>query len=164
MKIWENLKKWLGKATLKPQRKYYKLDDIILYNWLQCTEGKYNFARIGATDEDVIDEEDMKAFEKIYSDYIDKYGINDLYKQYLNLAKKRAIAQLDYVATKKKFAFNIIRVMDAKIEDIKKQMNKGISTESVLVHLSKFMGFRQDPKKMTFVEYLSLVKEYERTN
>lgn len=154
----------LGKATLKQPRQYYKLDDILLYNWLQCTEGKYNFARIGATDSDVIDNHDIEAFEVIYSAYIDKYGINDLYKQYLNLAKKRALAQLEYVATKRKFQFNIIRVMDAKIEDIKKQMNKGITTESVLVHLSKFMGAYQDPKKITFVYYLSMIKEYERAN
>ncbi len=137
---------------------------MILFNWLQCVDGKFNYARLNATDEDTITDADVLAWEKIYDSYINHFGINALYKEYLAKAKKRAIAQLDYVATRKKIHFNIIRIMDVELEKLKTRMNQGVTTESVLVHLSKYMGFRQDTKKLTVKEYFSMIKEYERAN
>lgn len=137
---------------------------MILFNWLQCVEGKFNYARLNATDEDVLNDADVLAWEKIYDSYINHFGINALYKEYLAKAKKKAIAQLDYAITRKKIHFNVIRIMDVELEKLKTRMNQGVTTESVLVHLSKYMGFKQDPKKLTVKEYFSMIKEYERAN
>lgn len=137
---------------------------MILFNWLQCVEGKVNYARINASDHDKLNEKDIEAWEKIYDSYINFYGINALYKEYLSKAKKKALAQLEYTITRKKIHFNVIRIMDVELEKLKNRMNQGVTTESVLVHLSKYMGFKQDPKKLTVKEYFSMIKEYERAN
>jgi hypothetical protein len=137
---------------------------MILFNWLQCVDGKFNYARLNATDNDNITDADVLAWEKIYDSYINHFGINKLYQQYLDKCRKRAIAQNDYILTNKKIYFNVIRIMDVEIEKIKNEMNKGISTDQVLVHLTKFMGFRQDIKKITVIEYFNMIKEYERAN
>lgn len=146
------------------ERRYSGIDTMILFNWLQCLDGNFNYTRLRATENDVIDENDMNAWDKVYSSYIDCFGLNDLYIRLLGFQKKKALAQAEYVLTKSAFQKNIIRLMDIEIEKVKKEMNKGITTESVLVHLSKYMGFRQDPKKITVKEYFSLIKEYERSN
>lgn len=164
MKIWKSLKSWFGKATSKQHVGYYNFDDIILYNWLKCADGNVNYCRVGASESDEITEQDVKQWDKIYCDYIDTMGLNGLYKQFLMKSKKKALIELDYVITRSKFLTNALRVIDVELDKLKEQMNKGISTEQVLVHLSKYMGYRQDPKKITFKEYLNLIKEYERNN
>lgn len=145
--------------------KYYKsIEDISLYNWLKCADGKVNYCRIGASESDEITEQDFKQWDKIYCDYIDTMGLNGLYKQFLMKSKKKALIELDYVITRSKFLTNALRVIDVELEKLKEQMNKGVTTDQVMVHLSKFMGFRLDPKQITFKEYLNLIKEYERAN
>lgn len=164
MKTWQNLKKWFGKATSKQQEGYYNFDDIILYNWLKCADGKVNYCRVNASTTDKIRQKDLIEWDRIYCEYIDTMGLNGIYKQFLLKSKKKALIELDYVITRSKFLTNALRVIDVELEKLKEQMNKGITTEQVLVHLSKYMGYRQDPKKITFKEYLNLIKEYERAN
>lgn len=164
MRIWENLKKWLGKTTSKQHVDYYNFEDIILYNWLKCSDGKVNYCRIRSSESDEITEKDLKQWDKIYCDYIDEMGLDGLYKQFLMKSKKKALIELDYVITKSRFLLNALRVVEVDLQKLKEQMSKGVTTEQVLVHLSKYMGYRQDPKKITFKEYLNLIKEYERAN
>jgi len=146
-----------------PVKRYKSVHDIVMYNWLQCLKGEFQYTRINS-DYKEQNESDIKAWESIYDSYINLFGIDKLYKQYLDKCRKRATAQNDYIITGKKIHFNIIRIMDVEIEKIKNEMNKGITTEQVLVHLNKFMGFRQDIKKITVVEYFNMIKEYERAN
>ena len=143
--------------------RYKSIDDMILYNWLKCVDGEMQYTRISGHDVEA-NQDDLSAWDVIYSSYINHFGINKLYQQYLDKCRKRAIAQNDYILTNKKIYFNVIRIMDVEIEKIKNEMNKGISTEQVLVHLTKFMGFRQDIKRITVVEYFNMIKEYERAN
>lgn len=133
-----------------------------LYNWIECLDNRYNFSRIKPSAKDLITQKDVEAWELIYETYIEKFGLNELYARLLALQKKRAVAQCDYIVTKNSYNFNIIRKMDVEIIQIKKEMNKGVTTEKVLVHLSKYMGYRQDVKKITVLEYFTLIKEYER--
>lgn len=153
-----------GRSTSTTHVKYYKsIDDILLFNWLKCIGGEYQYARI-----DVVNEkhtlQDIEAWESIYSTYVDEFGLNQLYKDYLKKSKKLAMLQAEYILTEKRFHLNAIEVLQEQVEKIKKQMDSGITSDSVLVHLSKFMGYKVDPKKITAKEYFILIKEYERAN
>jgi len=106
----------------------------------------------------------LDSWNKIYDNYLDIYGLNDLSKRMIKLQIKLAKAQNDYLIKNSKFQFNVIRILNVEIDKLKGQMNKGITTESVLVHLSKFMGFKQTTKTLTVREYFDLLKEYERKN
>lgn len=147
------------------REKYYSgIDDMILYNWLKCLEGKLNYCRINPTATDEITQKDLNAWNKIYDNYLDTFGLNDVAKKFIKLKIKLARAQNDYIIKETKFLFNVMRILTVEIEKLEKEMNKGVSTESVLVHLSKFMGFKQSTKQLTVREYFDLLKEYERAN
>lgn len=137
---------------------------MILHNWLKCLEGKINFARINPTENDEITQQDLNAWNKIYDNYLDTYGLNEIAKKFIKLKIKLARSQNDYIIKETKFLFNVIRILNVEIEKLEKEMNKGVSTESVLVHLSKFMGFKQTTKTLTVREYFDLLKEYERAH
>jgi hypothetical protein len=137
---------------------------MLLYNWLKCLEGKINYTRVEASESDEITQQDLDSWNKIYDNYLDIYGLNDLSKRMIKLQIKLAKAQNDYLIKNSKFQFNVIRILNVEIDKLKGQMNKGITTESVLVHLSKFMGFKQTTKTLTVREYFDLLKEYERKN
>lgn len=133
--------------------------------WLKCLENKFNHVRISPKENDIIIKKDLDCWEKIYDGYIDCFGIQDLYRQYLVTSKKLADIQLDYVIKGGKFLFNLIRVLEHELETIKAQMNKGISTESVLIHLGKWYGCGiLRAKEIKAKEYFTLIKEYERNN
>jgi hypothetical protein len=135
-----------------------------LFNWLRCLEGKLNYTRKNATEQDEITQEDLDSWNKIYDNYLDIYGLNDLAKRLMKLQVKLAKAKNDYIIRSNKFQFNVIRIIESEIEKVKGLTNKGITTESVLVHLSKFQGYHISVKTLTVREYFDLLKEYERAN
>lgn len=153
-----------SRTLTMPEKYYLGIDDMLLYNWLKCLEGKLNYARINPVSTDEITQNDLNAWNKIYDNYLDTYGLNDLAKRFIKLQIKLSRTQNDYIIKESKFLFNVMRILKVEIEKLQKEMNKGVSTESVLVHLSKFMGFKQTPKTLTVKEYFDLLKEYERAN
>ena len=164
MKILKYLKTLLGKATSTTHVKYYNsINDILLFNWFECLDGNYQYARLSGYEEKAT-LEDVKAWESIYATYVSEYGLNQLYKEYLKVARKIAILQADYIEKGVKYNLTQIEVLEEKKKGIQDQMNKGVSRDSVMVYLSKYMGFRLNPKEMTAKEYFTLIKEYERNN
>jgi len=145
------------------EKHYSGVEDMLLYNWIKCLDGEIQYTRI-IVNNDSVNEEDLKAWNKIYDNYLDVYGLNDLAKRLMNLNKKLAIAQNDYIISENRFVLNAVRVLSSEIEKIKSQMNKGLSHDKVLIHLSKFMGFKLSSKKITVKEYLDLLIEHERGN
>lgn len=145
--------------------RYSGIDEMLLFNWLECLKGKYQYVRIGAKESDEMNEDDIKAFEQVYDGYIDEMGLNPTYKELLKIKIKIAKAQTDYVLTQDKKLLNAIRIHEVKAEQLRNQMNGGITVDSVLVHLSKwFGGGMLRAKKITVKEYFTLIKEFETAN
>jgi len=146
-------------------KRYSGIDDMILDNWLKCVDGKLNYTRLEPTEKDEINQDDIDSWQKIYDSYLDHYGINELYKSYLSKAKKLAETKIKYIESERKFLHNVINVLENDMEKIQKQMQGGIATEQVLVHLSKWFGNGiLRAKDLTVKEYFTLLKEYERAN
>ena len=137
---------------------------MLLFNWLKCLEGKLNYTRINANEHDEITQEDLDSWNKIYDNYLDIYGLNDLAQRLMKLQIKLAKAKNDYIIRSNKFQFNVIRIVESEIEKLKSLTNKGITTESVLVHLSRYQGYQITVKTITVRGYFDLLKEYERAN
>jgi hypothetical protein len=165
MKILENLKRLFKRRTsITHVQRYSGIDDMLLFNWLKCLEGKLNYTRINANEHDEITQEDLDSWNKIYDNYLDIYGLNDLAQRLMKLQIKLAKAKNDYIIRSNKFQFNVIRIVESEIEKLKSLTNKGITTESVLVHLSRYQGYQITVKTITVRGYFDLLKEYERAN
>lgn len=141
---------------------YYKsIDDMILYNWIKCTQGDIKFVR---TNENGTDEQDKIVWEKIYDSYIEEFGLSPVYKKLLGAIKEKALLELDYVITKEKFKLTEIEISVVKLQSMMANNGSGISIEEALIHVSKWMGTWIDVKKVTVRDYFNLMKQYGKAN
>lgn len=141
------------------RRKYYsELDEIPIYNFNKCLEGKYNFVCVKPTDK--WSNKEVEAFIIVYDKYIKKYNRQDLegkiklYKSIVNLSLK-------YVETANEYFLTQVEIKKSQIKETTN--HKGDLTNSLVV-LGKFQGFRLSPKETTVDEFYSILKNYERAN
>lgn len=127
--------------------------------WIKCVDGDKSVLRktnIGN------DETDQKAWEMIYNDYIQIYGLSKLNKRYLESLKKRAIAELDFVISGDRFKLTLAEMEERQIETMLSNKGQNITIEQSLIHLSKWLGQWLNAKTLTAREYFDLIGEFEK--
>ena len=134
---------------------YKSVDEMPLYNWHNCMEGEYKYVRLDEKE----DAKNVEMFEKVYADYVDKFGIDNKFKQQIELIKKIAILQCEYLIIKNRFKLTQIEVENTKLEAIKKETGVGMTLQQTLIHLSKWLGYRLDWKQVSVSEYYTILNE-----
>ena len=160
-------KNWGKKSSEDTSKKlddgYYGcISDLPLYNWVECTKGNIQFTR--KDNNKGTKENDVKAWEMIYNDYIDTFGLNSLYKRMLEAIHKRAIAELDYCITGDRFKLTEAEIQETLLSNMMNNNGNGTTIEKVLIHLSKWIGHWLNSKQITAREYFDLLAEYEKYN
>lgn len=147
----------------KPQQyEYYKgIDDLPLYNWIQCNNGNLSFTRKG---EFGTPEMDVEIWQSIYDDYIKTYGLTDIQKKMFDAMKKKALLELDFVITGERFKLTEIEIAITKIDSMLANRGQGITIEQMLIHLSKWMGQWINAKNITTKDYFNLIDQYGKAN
>jgi hypothetical protein len=118
-------------------------------------EGDYRYVRIDEKES----KDNVDKFEVVYADYIEKFGIDNKFKQKIELIKKIAILQCEYLISKNRFKLTQIEVENTKLEAIKTEHGAGMSLQQVLIHLSKWLGYRLDWKQVSVSEYYTILNE-----
>jgi hypothetical protein len=118
-------------------------------------EGEYKYVRFDEKE----DTKNVEIFEKVYSDYVDKFGIDNKFKQQIELIKKIAILQCEYLISKNRFKLTQIEVENTKLEAIKKETGVGMTLQQTLMYLSKWLGYRLDWKQVSVSEYYTILNE-----
>lgn len=134
---------------------YTSIDDMPLYNWDKCMQGEYKYVRTDLKDE----QGNAEMFEKVYADYVDKFGIDNKFKQYIETIKKIALLQCEYLISKNRFKLTQIEVENTKLDALKKSDGVGMSLQQTLIYLSKWLGYRLDWKEISVSEYYTILKE-----
>jgi hypothetical protein len=141
---------------------YYKgINDMPLFNWIECHNGKIEFTR--KTDAGT-PEKDIEAWQSIYDDYIRTFGLTDVQKKLFDAMKKRAILELDYVITGDRFKLTEIEIAIARIDSMLSNKGSGITIEQALIHVSKWLGQWINPRNITVKEYFNLLEQYGKAN
>jgi hypothetical protein len=140
---------------------FTSIDELPLHNWIQCTKGDIKYVR---TDKNGTEQQDREAWEKIYNEYLQRYGLAKTYKRYLEQLKKITQAELDYVIKEDRFKLTVMEMEKQRLEQMVNNFGSGISIEAMLIHLCKWIGYFIKTKNITVVEYFNLMKEYERSN
>jgi len=142
--------------------KYYKsVDEIPLFNWIECTQGNFNYVLHDENNTSKIEDSKLEEiFNTIFDSYIQKNGISKTYERLLKLIRKRALLQLDYTINLDRFNLTKIELCDAEIETMKKSTDRGISIQETLVILSKWIGYRLDWKVISKGEFDTILKTY----
>jgi len=140
------------------ERHYQSIEEIPLFNWQKCLEGDVKYVNL-ETKEDASNQE---AFTKLYDEFLQKRGVNKEYKKYLDILKKKALLQCEFLITKDNFKLTQIEIEDAKIVSLQKTSEGGLSIDKTLIYLGKWLGYRLDWKVITVTEFYSIMEEYEK--
>lgn len=142
-------------------KKYFNdIDELPLWNWIQCTEGKIHFVRRNFNDGNEFDDE--KVWSKIYDSYLNEFGLNEKHKKMLEAIKKQTQLQLDFVITLDRFKLTQLEMQIQKLKSMVNNANSGMSIEQALVHVSKWLNQWINSKTITTREWFNILKEYER--
>ena len=140
------------------ERHYQSIDEIPLFNWQKCLNGELKYVHLELKEET----DNQEAFSKLYDEFLQKRGVNKEYQKYLDILKKKALLQCDFLITKDDFKLTQIEIEDAKIVSLQKTSESGLSIEKTLIYLGKWLGYRLDWKVITVTEFYSIMEEYEK--
>jgi hypothetical protein len=136
---------------------YDSIEEMPLYNWHKCINGDYYYVRVDGKQHDLVECE--KAFKSVYDTYMEKFGIDKKFKDQVDIIKKIAFLQCDYLITKDQFKLTQIEVENAKLEMFKKDTSNNVTLQTTLIYLSKWLGYRLDWKEVSVFEYYTLLEE-----
>jgi hypothetical protein len=140
------------------ERHYQSIDEIPLFNWQKCLSGELKYVHLELKEE----ADNQEAFNKLYDEFLQKRGVNKEYQKYLDILKKKALLQCEFLITKDNFKLTQIEIEDAKIVSLQKTSESGLSIEKTLIYLGKWLGYRLDWKVITVTEFYSIMEEYEK--
>ena len=140
------------------ERHYQSIEEVPLFNWQKCLEGDVKYVNLETKE----DSGNQEAFNKLYDSFLQKRGVNKEYKKYLDILKKKAMLQCEFLITKDNFKLTQIEIEDAKIVSLQKTSESGLSIEKTLIYLGKWLGYRLDWKVITVTEFYSIMEEYEK--
>jgi hypothetical protein len=134
-----------------------------LYNWVQVTEeGKMEYV---CKDIELAAKVDLQsAWERVYDDYLRRYGLSKLQKRLLEVRRKKALLELEYVITRDRFNLTLIEIEERNIEQMINNRGAGVSITTALVYLSKWVGYRLNWKELTTLEYFNIMDLYGKEN
>jgi len=155
-------KKSSGDISQNLEGGYYgHLSELPLHNWIQCTNGQIYHVRKGKEGNE---SQDLEAWEKIYNDYIEEYGLSKTYKRMLEAMRKKALAELDFVITNDRFKLTEADIQESILSTMLNNKGNGMTIEKTLIHLSKWIGYWLKPKNISTKEYFDLLAEFEKIN
>ena len=140
------------------ERHYQSIEEIPLFNWQKCLEGDVKYVNLETKE----DSGNQEAFTKLYDAFLQKRGVNKEYKKYLDILKKKALLQCEFLITKDNFKLTQIEIEDAKIVSLQKTSEAGLSIDKTLIYLGKWLGYRLDWKIISVSEFYSILEEYEK--
>ena len=157
------------KNTKNISEKYYtELDQILLYNWRKCIEGKFHFMLVEPPKgkrktKDLI--ADKIAFENLYNKYIEEYGLGEKAEEHIETKKRIIEYRLDYIQSGDRSLLTDIEIEERILKDNDPTNYKGMTIGEVLVYINKWMGGEwKSDRQLTVAEFQDLIKQYEQSN
>lgn len=139
---------------------YTSTEDMPIYNWFKINETSdvsymlVNRGQMG--NKEVL----KKAFENIYSQYIDEFGINESYLKILELERNIILLYTDMALTKNLSLQNFIDM--AEMDLSKSREAKKSNPRETVVYVEKHMGFPVNEHTTSvskFYNYLKVMQE-----
>ena len=141
---------------------YSELNEFPLFNWIRCNEGELKFTRIDPNEGN--SETDHEAWQRLYDQYIKRYGLGKLYKRLLNVMKEKAIYELEFVNTRDRFKLTEIEIKEAELKSMIDNNGQGMTIEETLIYLGRWLGYRLNPKEINVIEYFTILDQYGKAN
>ena len=139
--------------------KYYNsIDNCPALLFFQISEGKKDVTALckkGLADE----HEAIKAWDSIYSEFINEFGVSQEYKHYIRL-KSELCEMIEQLIDGAKWMKMPIQIKKTDIANLENSLFKSDSNfNKTIAMLSKKMGFAIDPSKLTLRMFYSYIKD-----
>lgn len=131
---------------------------------MKCNESELIYTRKNIDLNYPESESDLKAWESLYDQYLSRYGLGKMYKRLLSIMKEKADLEIKFVLTRERFKLTQIELKEAELKQIIDTNNTGLTVDQALIHLSKWIGYRLDPREITVIEYFTILDEYGKAN
>lgn len=136
---------------------YTTIEDFPAYNWFKCVEYKdYKYTLIDEKEyKDELKEECEDAFNKLYCEFIDTFGISKELGDIVNLQNQILVLEID-LSLGKKTAKTFLNIKKLELEE-KLNVEKP-KTNLHKVAIEKYLGFRLNLKEVTTLEYYNYLE------
>lgn len=145
-------------------RYFLSIEEMPLYNWTKCQRGDLTYTRKAVDDAMCNDELDLKTWEIVNDDYLQRFGLTKQHKRFMILSKQKALLELDLFITGDNFLKNRIDELADELKNVFADNKGGIDVDSTLIYLSKFMGYKIRSKDITVLEYFKMIELYGKEN
>jgi hypothetical protein len=129
---------------------------------MKCINGELNFVKVDESDK--YGEFEINLWNDLYDQYLKRYGLNEKHLKHLNLLRKKALLECDFVITGDRFKLTLIEIEEAKLKSIIQNAGNGMTIPDTLLHIGKWLGERIKIKEITASEYFDLLDQFGRMN
>lgn len=143
---------------MRTQLYFNSIDEMPLYNWRKCQLGEYEYTR--KTDEGN-SEDDVKAWSDIYDSFLKEFGLNESYKDILNLKRRIAIIECDLILGAPKSLENQKVLLELELEEIINRKSDG-DMDTVIIHIERWRKIEVNEHTTTVRKFYKLLGEYEK--
>lgn len=143
----------------KPQQYYLTIDELPLFNWIKCNEGKLEYVRKQIDEGNA--EDDAAAFEAVYDEYLKLQGVSTSYMRIIESMKIKALNELEFVITGNRLKLSRAQIEEAKLGEMVKLMSGNAGVEKAIVHLSRWIGSHINSRTISTKEYFIMLSEYQ---
>lgn len=134
---------------------YTTIDEMPIWNWNKIyTTGEMRYLYKNLKGKN--NEYSLNKWQELQNEYINKFGLDDSFKQKLRLMKKAIQLNCDFVIKKDRFILNELAIVESQIENF--ESIKSMDFYEIKDYVEKYKGFRIDPKTTTVTEYFFALK------
>lgn len=136
---------------------YTTIEDLPAYNWFKCVENKeYKYTLVDEKKyKDELKDECEIAFNNLYCEFIDTFGISKELGDILALQNQILVLEID-LSLGKKTAKTFLNIKKLELEE-KLNVEKP-KTNLHKVAIEKYLGFRLNLKEVTTLEYYNYLE------
>jgi hypothetical protein len=118
------------------------------------------------------DKTDFEAWDILFTDFVDKVGLDESFKGYLGNIQQLIAEQAKFILSEKidrygttlrdRFILNKIKYLEALIQDFEKQGNTDkVTIPKMLNKLSKMQGVYLKEEEVMVDRYFEMIKDYK---
>jgi hypothetical protein len=139
---------------------YTSIDELPIYNWWKIHESGDMLQLIKSKGK-ATNAKLAEVWSRLYDEFIDTFGINEDFRQYLELKREIEILKIDLIVDGDGSIQTFIEIKEFEMSQV---FNKETKTNynEVKVYVEKYMGFRLDVKTTSTRDYYTYLKAIEK--
>ena len=133
---------------------WQSIEEMPIYNWIKIIETgdlKYIFKDKGR-----VSKRCFNKWIELQDEYLKEFGLDEGYSNKLKKIVELTHLNIDYVLTRDRFLFNLIKMAEADLEREGKE--EAFNFWQTLDHVEKYKGYSIDPKNTPVIKWYYTLK------